>query len=319
MSRLDFGNHPEVIVGIATGDDAGVYLLREDLAIVNTVDFFTPVVDDPFTYGQIAAANALSDVYAMGGEPRTALNLVCWPQSGLPGEMLAEILRGAIAKAAEAGVAIVGGHSVADEEVKFGMAVTGVIDPRRVIRNVGARPGDALVLTKPLGTGVLMTTFKRAALPAGQYAAAVAAMAELNAAAARAMLRHDPHAATDITGFGLAGHGVKMADGSGVTLRIEESDLPLLPGVLELIREGMIPGGGRRNREFYGPRVAIADEVADEMAEVVFDPQTSGGLLIALDAANAEALVAELQRAGNAEARIIGRVVERTAFAIEVV
>lgn len=319
MSRLDFGHRPEVIVGIATGDDAGVYLLREDLAIVNTVDFFTPVVDDPFTYGQIAAANALSDVYAMGGEPRIALNLVCWPQAGLPAEMLAEILRGALAKAAEAGVAIVGGHSVADEEVKFGMAVTGVIDPRRVIRNVGARPGDALVLTKPLGTGILMTALKRDALPADQYAAAVAAMAELNAASARAMLRYDPHAATDITGFGLAGHGVKMADGSGVTLRLEESDLPLLPGVLELIRDGMIPGGGRRNREFYGPRVSIAEEVADEMAEVVFDPQTSGGLLIALDEADAEALTAELQRAGNADARIIGRVVEQGIFAIEIV
>jgi selenide,water dikinase len=308
-----------VLVGITTGDDAGVYLLREDLAIVNTVDFFTPVVDDPFTYGQIAAANALSDVYAMGGEPRTALNLVCWPQSGLPAEMLAEILRGALAKAAEAGVAIVGGHSVADEEVKFGMAVTGVIDPRRIIRNVGARPGDALVLTKPLGTGILMTAFKRDALPPEQYAAAVAAMGELNAAAARAMLRYEPHAATDITGFGLAGHAMKMADGSGVTLRIEESDLPLLPGALELIRDGMIPGGGRRNREFYGPRVSIADEVADEMAEIVFDPQTSGGLLIALSAAEAGALVADLQRAGNADARIIGQVLERGAFAMEIV
>ncbi len=308
-----------MLVGIATGDDAGVYLLRDDLAIVNTVDFFTPVVDDPFTYGQIAAANALSDVYAMGGEPRTALNLVCWPQSGLPAEMLAEILRGAIAKAAEAGVAIVGGHSVADEEVKFGMAVTGVIDPRRIIRNVGARPGDALVLTKPLGTGILMTAFKRDALPPEQYAAAVAAMAELNAASARAMLHYHPHAATDVTGFGLAGHAMKMADGSGVTLRIEESDLPLLPGVLELIREGMIPGGGRRNREFYGPHVSIADEVADEMAEVVFDPQTSGGLLIALAAEEAEALAAELQRAGNSDARVIGQVAERGAFAIEIV
>ncbi len=308
-----------MLVGIATGDDAGVYLLRDDLAIVNTVDFFTPVVDDPFTYGQIAAANALSDVYAMGGEPRTALNLVCWPQSGLPAGMLAEILRGALAKAAEAGVAIVGGHSVADEEVKFGMAVTGVIDPRRIIRNVGARPGDVLVLTKPLGTGILMTAFKRDMLPPEPYAAAVAAMSELNAAAARAMLRYEPHAATDVTGFGLAGHAIKMADGSGVTLRIEESDLPLLPGVLELIRAGMIPGGGRRNREFYGPRVSIADEVADEMAEVVFDPQTSGGLLIALSAEEAGALAADLQRAGNADARIIGRVVERGAFAMEIV
>jgi selenide,water dikinase len=296
-----------------------VFRLRDDLALVNTLDFFTPVVDDPFTYGQIAAANSLSDIYAMGGTPKTALNIVCWPQSGLPGEMLAEILRGGIDKAREAGVFVIGGHSVADEEVKYGMAVTGVIDPRRIIRNVGARPGDALLLSKPLGTGILMTAFKRSRLAVEHYTAAVRAMAELNAATACAMLKYDVHAATDITGFGVAGHGSRMADGSGVTLRIEESDLPLLPGVLELSREGMTPGGGRRNREFFGPRVWISDEVADEMAEVVFDPQTSGGLLLALAEADAYALLAELQLEGNAEATIIGRAIERDRFAIEVV
>jgi selenide,water dikinase len=307
-----------LLVGIKTGDDAGVYRLRDDLAIVNTVDFFTPVVDDPFTFGQIAAANALSDVYAMGGAPTTALNIVCWPQSGLPGEMLVDILRGGAEKAREAGVMVVGGHSVADDEVKYGMAITGVIDPRRIIRNVGARPGDALLLTKPLGTGILMTAFKRDALAPEHYAAAVRWMAELNAAAARAMLRYEVSAATDITGFGLAGHGVKMADGGGVTLLIEESDLPLMPGALELCRAGMIPGGGRRNREFFGPRVKIPEEVADEMAEIVFDPQTSGGLLIALPERDALSLLADLQRQGNGDAAIIGRVMERTAFAINV-
>jgi selenide,water dikinase len=308
-----------VLVGIATGDDAGVYLLRDDLAIVNTVDFFTPVVDDPFTYGQIAAANALSDIYAMGGTPKTALNIVCWPQTGLPGEMLGEILRGGSEKAREAGVAIVGGHSVADEEVKYGMAVTGVIDPRRIIRNVGARAGDALLLSKPIGTGVLMTALKRGKLPDDQYAAAVRWMCELNAATAGAMLKYEVHAATDITGFGLIGHASKMAEGSSVTLRIEESDLPLMAGALECCRAGMIPGGGKRNREFYGPRVRISDEVADEIGELVFDPQTSGGLFIALPENDAMKLLVDLQTAGNTDAAIVGRVVARGEFLIEIV
>jgi selenide,water dikinase len=308
-----------LLVGIATGDDAGVYRLRDDLAIVNTVDFFTPVVDDPFTYGQIAAANALSDVYAMGGEPKTALNLVCWPQSGLPSEMLRQVLRGGAEKAREAGVVIVGGHSVADEEVKYGMAVTGVIDPRRIVRNVGARQGDSLLLTKPLGTGILMTAFKRDKLAPDHYAAAVKAMTELNAGSARAMLKYDVHAATDITGFALAGHALQMAEGSGVTLRFEESDLPILPGVLEWCRAGMIPGGGKRNREYFGPQVKISDEVGDEMAEIVFDPQTSGGLLIALGEDDAQRLLADLQAEGNLEAEIIGRAVAPGEFPIEVV
>jgi selenide,water dikinase len=317
LSRLDFGSSPDLLVGISTGDDAGVFRLRDDLAVVSTIDFFTPVVDDPFTYGQIAAANSLSDVYAMGGTPQTALNVVCWPQSGLPGEMLAQVLRGGYEKAREAGVFIIGGHSVADEEVKYGMAVTGVIDPRRIVRNVGARPGDALLLSKPLGTGILMTAFKRDRLAIEYYTPAVRWMAELNATAAKAMLKYEVHAATDITGFGLAGHGTKMADGSDVTLLIEESDLPLLPGVLELSREGMIPGGGKRNREFFGPGVKVSEEVADEIAEIVFDPQTSGGLLISLAESEANSLLADLQKSGNTEAAIIGRVVQRGRFSIE--
>jgi selenide, water dikinase len=312
-------SHPDLLVGINTGDDAGVFRLSDELAIVNTVDFFTPVVDDPFTYGQISAANALSDVYAMGGVPRTALNIVCWPQSGMPGEMLAEIMRGGAEKAREAGVVIVGGHSVADEEVKFGMAITGVIDPRCIVRNVGALPGDALLLSKPLGTGILMTAFKRDCLPEDQYTAAVQSMIMLNAAAAAAMLKHNVHAATDITGFGLVGHAMKMAEGSGVTITFEESDLPLLPGVIELVREGMIPGGGKRNREFYESQVRIGDEVADELAEIAFDPQTSGGLLIAVPTNEATALLADLQASGHRDATIVGRVDKRGKFAIELV
>ena len=309
--------HPDLLVGIATGDDAGVFRLTDEVAIVNTVDFFTPVVDDPFTYGQIAAANALSDVYAMGGEPRTALNIVCWPQSGLPDEMLAQILSGGAAKAEEAGVVIVGGHSVFDDEVKYGMAVTGVIDPRRIFRNIGALAGDALVLSKPLGTGILMTAFKRDRLTSEQYAAAVKSMSELNAATARAMRKYDVHAATDVTGFGLVGHAMQMAEGSGVTLKFEESDLPLLPGAIEWCKAGMIPGGGKRNREFYGPRTRISAEVADEMAELAFDPQTSGGLLIALPESQALSLLADLQAQGNLDATIIGAVVPAGEFPIE--
>jgi len=306
-----------LLVGINTGDDAGVFRLSDDLAIVNTVDFFTPIVDDPFTFGQISATNALSDVYAMGGVPRTALNIVCWPQSGLPPEMLAEIMRGGAEKAREAGVVIVGGHSVADDEVKFGMAITGVIDPRRIVRNIGARPGDALILTKPLGTGITMTAFKRDALPEDQYLAAVQSMTKLNAAAASLMLKHDVHAATDVTGFGLVGHALKMAQGSDVTIVFEESDLPLLPGAIELARAGMIPGGGKRNREFYDAQVKIADEVADEMAEIAFDPQTSGGLLIALPERQSMALLAELHASDHRDAAIVGRVASRGDFALE--
>jgi selenide,water dikinase len=318
LARLDLGSHPDLLVGINTGDDAGVFRVRDDLAIVNTVDFFTPVVDDPFTYGQIAAANALSDIYAMGGTPLTALNIVCWPQTGLPGEMLAEILRGGTAKAREAGAMVVGGHSVADDEVKFGMAVTGIIDPRRIVRNVGARVGDALILSKPLGTGILMTAFKRDRLADEYYDEAVRWMTQLNAAAATAMLKYEVHAATDVTGFGLAGHSFKLADGSSVTLRIEESDLPIMSGALELCREGMIPGGGKRNREYYERHVKISDEVADEVGEILFDPQTSGGLLIAVPQRDARALLSDLHREGSTEAAIIGTVVPRGEFAIEV-
>jgi selenide,water dikinase len=296
-----------------------VYRVRDDLALVSTVDFFTPVVDDPFTYGQIAAANALSDVYAMGGRPMTALNIVCWPQSGLPREMLIEILRGGAEKAREANCLVVGGHSVADEEVKYGMAVTGMIDPGRVIRNVGARPGDALLLTKGLGTGVLMTAFKRDHLAPEYYEPAVRSMARLNASASAAMLKHDVHAATDITGYGLVGHALQMAKGSGVTIVFEESDLPLLPGALECCRAGMVPGGGIRNRDFFGPHVRISEEVSQDMVTLVFDPQTSGGLLIAVPESESLALLAELHRAGDADSAIVGRVVKAADCPIELV
>jgi selenide,water dikinase len=319
LAGFEVTTDPNLLVGISTGDDAGVYRINDDLAIVSTVDFFTPVVDDPFTYGQIAAANAMSDVYAMGGRPITALNVVCWPQSGLPREMLNEILRGGSQKAKEGGVLVVGGHSVGDEEVKYGMAITGVIDPKRVIRNVGAKVGDALVLTKPLGTGTLLTAFKRDRLAREHYDSAVATMLQLNARAAEVMLKYQVHAATDITGFGLTGHASKMADGSGVTIVFEESDLPLLPGAIECCRDGFIPGGATRNRDFYGPRVKTSEEVSDEMSAMAFDPQTSGGLLIAVPADDATSMVAELHRAGVSEACVVGRVTDPSGFAIELV
>lgn len=306
-----------MLVGISTGDDAGVFRLRDDLAIVSTVDFFTPVVDDPYTYGQISAANALSDVYAMGGRPVSALNIVCWPQTGLPREMLTEVLRGGSEKAREAGVVVVGGHSVADEEVKFGMAVTGVIDPRRIVRNVGAQVGDALLLTKALGTGVLMTAFKRDALNPEHYTSAVNSMVQLNAGAAAIMLNHEVHAATDVTGFGLLGHAFKMADCSNITLVFEESDLPLLQGALEQVRAGMIPGGGTRNREYYAPHVKVSDEVSEEMVALAFDPQTSGGLLISVPESQSVAMLAELHKAECTDAAIVGRVEPRGDLPLE--
>jgi selenide, water dikinase len=319
LGQLKLAGHPDLLVGISTGDDAGVFRLTPDLALVNTVDFFTPVVDDPFTFGQVSAANAMSDIYAMGGTPRTALNIVCWPQTGLPSSMLAEILRGGAEKAQEAGAVVVGGHSVADEEVKYGMAVTGVINPKRIVRNVGAKAGDRLLLSKALGTGVLMTAFKRDRLREEFYAAAVKSMVTLNAAASAAMLKYQVHAATDITGFGLVGHAMGMARGSGVTLVFDESDLPLLPGALDMCRAGMIPGGGQRNREFYQPNTGIGEEMSDPMADLAFDPQTSGGLLIALPEADAIALLADLQRTGNLDAALVGRVEEQGEHAVELI
>jgi selenide,water dikinase len=255
----------------------------------------------------------------MGGRPITALNIVCWPQAGLPAEELAEILRGGSDKAREAGVVVVGGHSVADEEVKFGMAVSGVIDPHCIIRNVGARPDDVLLLTKALGTGALITAFKRDALSQEHYTAAVNSMKQLNADAAAVMLKYDVHAATDITGFGLTGHAFKMAEGSGVTMVFEQSCLPLLPGALENLRAGMIPGVAKRNREYYGPHVKISNEVSQEMIALAFDPQTSGGLLIAVPASESTKMLAELHHARCIDAAIVGHVAERRELPLELV
>lgn len=296
-------------MGFETSDDAGVFRLREDLAIINTVDFFTPVVDDPYTYGQISAANSLSDVYAMGGEPKTAMNIVCFPQNGVDKEILRDILLGGADKAEEAGVVVVGGHSVADDEIKYGMAITGVIDPRRIRRNVGVENGDLLILTKPLGTGILTTALKKGHLLDEEYSAVVTAMSRLNAKAAEVMQHYSVHACTDVTGFSLMGHSCEMATGSNVTLRIHTSALPVLPGALRLALEGYITGGCKRNRTYLANKVFVHQQVEQSLNEIVFDPQTSGGLLIAVPEREAKELARNLLSEGVLEAAIIGEAV----------
>jgi selenide,water dikinase len=262
-------------VGFETADDAGVYKLSETCALVQTVDFFTPIVDDPFTFGQVAAANALSDVYAMGGKPLTALSVLCYPGKGDLDDLKA-ILAGGFAKMEEAGCAVVGGHSVNDDEIKFGFAVTGVVDPTRVWTNAGARPGDVLALTKPLGTGVVATALKRGIARPEDVEAAIASMLELNRVECAA------HGCTDITGFGLLGHAREMALASGVTLEIDSRALRLLPGALEYAAAGAQPGGLGNNRDFASCAVKVAEGILPEVEALMYDPQTSGGLLLAL-------------------------------------
>ena len=306
--------HADLLVGTSTADDAGVFRIAPDLALVQTVDFFTPIVDDAFQFGAIAAANALSDVYAMGGEPKTALNVACFPQNGVPFEVLTDILRGGLAKAEEAGVVVVGGHTVIDEEIKFGMAVTGLVHPDRILRNVGARPGDALVLTKALGTGIVATALKRGAGSPAEQAAAIESMAALNAAAARVLRGFEVHACTDVTGFGLLGHGYEMAHGSGVRLALVAERLPLLPGARALAAAGHLTGGCKRNREWLADKVEVAAAVPADLAEIAWDPQTSGGLLAAVPAATAPRLL-DAFRAAGVRAATIGAVEARSSGA----
>ena len=299
-------HHPNLIVGTETSDDAGVFRLRDDLAIVNTVDFFTPIVDDPYTFGQIAAANALSDVYAMGGEPRTALNIVGFPRGRLDLGVLTDIIRGGSERVRAAGAVVIGGHSIIDEELKYGMAVTGVIHPDRIIRNSGVRPGDALVLTKPLGTGIIATGLKRRKASAASVRAAVRSMIALNDVASAVMRAVPAHACSDVTGFGLLGHAYEMASGSGVTIVLEARALPLLPGARRLARQGCLTGGCRRNREYLDNKTSIDRSIPRDLVEVALDPQTSGGLLIAVAADQADALVDELRAKGIDTSRRVG-------------
>ena len=295
-----------MLVGTETSDDAGVYRLRPDLAIVNTVDFFTPIVDDPYIFGQISAANSLSDVYAMGGEPKTCMNIVCFPKGKMDIEILGEILKGGAEKVKESGAVVIGGHSIIDEEIKFGMAVTGVIHPDKILRNVGVQEGDALILTKPLGTGIITTALKKGKASEESVNEAVKSMTTLNAAASQVAFKHPIHACSDVTGFGILGHCLEMAKGSGVTLVIESAKMPLLRGAPRLAEKGYITGGCKRNREYLNDKMAIDKSIREGLVEVALDPQTSGGLLLATSKRHAPKLLDDLHAAGITQATEIG-------------
>jgi selenide,water dikinase len=301
---------PRLLVGSASGDDAAVFALRPDLALVQTVDFFTPIVDDPFDFGRIAAANALSDVYAMGGSPLTALNLVAFPLERLGGEILLLILQGGLAVAEAAGCVIVGGHSIDDAEPKYGLAVTGTVDPAAMLTNASARSGDALVLTKPLGAGAITTASKRGAAQPAELAAAVTVMVELNAEASRQAMGAGAHAATDVTGFGLLGHLHTMARESGLAAEIAAEHVPALAGALTLLGDGVgVSGGGLRNRDYVASFTRFAADVTEPRRRLLCDPTTSGGLLLSI----------EPERAGELDGPVIGRMLAGEPGAISVV
>jgi selenide,water dikinase len=292
-------------------EDAGVYKLRHDLAIIQTVDFFTPIVDDPYTFGQIAVVNALSDVYAKGGRPLTAMNIVCFPVKTMDMSILREILTGGLHKMREAGVVLVGGHSVEDNELKYGLSVTGVIHPDRVVLNQGAKAGDKLILTKPLGTGIISTALKGGEASEQAVTKSVSSMTTLNKRASELMLTVDVHACTDVTGFGLLGHACEMIEGTDVGMIIHSDKVPCLPEAKEYADMGIVPGGTARNRDFRLKMVDTGKNVSKVMADILFDPQTSGGLLMSVPTADAEPLIKRMRRAGIKSASIIGEAVAK--------
>lgn len=326
LRRLPKQTDPNVLVGFDTNDDAGIYQVSPDIALVQTVDFFTPIADDPFTFGQIAAANSLSDVYAMGGRPVTALSILAFPERG-DTEILEAIVSGGLSKMREAGCSVVGGHSIRDEEIKFGYAVTGLVHPAKFWKNVGARPGDALIFTKPLGTGVIITALKRGAAPEGAVSAALDSMTRLNRDASEALIESiQPdaiHAVTDVTGFGLLGHAREMALGhpaagiSPVSFDIDHAAIEYLPGAIEAARACNESGGLVNNRAFIGDCVEFDAAVPEEFRRLLFDPQTSGGLLIALPPEASERASASLRQRGIAACQI-GRVVEKRSPLIRI-
>jgi selenide,water dikinase len=301
---------PELLVGNETSDDAGVYRLTDSIALIQTVDYFTPIVDDPYMFGQITAANALSDVYAMGGEPKTVLNIVGFPIKKLGVEILSDILRGAADKVKEAGAITVGGHSIDDQEPKFGLSVTGIVHPDKVWRNVGAKPGDVLVLTKPIGVGIITTGIKRRVVTPLQEQIVTETMAMLNKTAAETLTNYHPHAVTDVTGFGLLGHGSEMARGSGVSFEFTFTQVPILEGAIELAKNGVVPGGSMSNHKWLNDDVSYEDILHEEQL-VLCDAITSGGLLVSLSEEEASKYVDRLQTNGLASAAIIGRVTEK--------
>ncbi len=304
---------PNVLVGFETSDDAGVYRLNADQALITTADFITPPVDDPFLFGQVAAANALSDVYAMGGRPLTCINLAGFPADKLAPDTLKNIIAGALSKITEAGAVMIGGHTTEDQEPKFGLAVTGVVHPDRIWRNSGAKAGDRLVLTKPIGSGVLFNANLKKWVSSEAMAACLEVITALNKTAAEVLQGYEISGATDITGFGLAGHCLEMARGSGVTLEIELAAVPVMAEALEMYRRGMTTGANRANRQLAGGHIRFDNVLPDWQQEIVMDPQTSGGLLAAVRADQAAALLADLHRHGVDAARLIGWVKPRSA------
>ncbi len=302
---------PNLIRGVASMDDAGVYKLTDDLAIIETIDFFTPIVDDPYLFGQIAVANALSDVYAMGGKPLTAMNIVCFPTKLLDISVLRDILRGGQDKLREAGVALVGGHSIDDTELKYGLSVTGIIHPKRLVINSGAKVGDKLILTKPLGVGIISTALKAGVAAEETVTKITKCMATLNDKASELMQEVGVHACTDITGFGFLGHACQLAQNSKVGIKIRLASLSFFPEAGEFAKQGLCPEGLHRNREFYSSAARISSDIPAHLQDILFDPQTSGGLLICLGSKKAELLLEKLHRAGVGDAAIIGEVVTK--------
>jgi selenide, water dikinase len=299
-------------------EDAGVYKISEDIALVQTVDFFTPVVDDPFTFGQIAAANSLSDVYAMGGKPLTAMNIMCFPVQTMDISVMREILQGGIEKMREAGVVLVGGHSVDDRELKYGLSVTGTIDPHQVLRKEDARPGDKLVLTKPLGTGIISTALKGEMAGREAVDRIIQSMSALNKQASETMRRVGVHACTDITGFGLIGHAAEMIEGTSVGMVIYAGSVPVFAEAQGLAAQGLVPGGLHRNREYRRSIVDLSAGVSQFQAEILYDPQTSGGLLIAVSPDKAAVLLEQLHGSGVTAAAIIGEITDSQPGRIKV-
>jgi len=310
LRELDLPTSPDVLVGPETLDDAGIYRIAGDRCLVQTVDFFPPVARDPYVYGQIAAANSLSDVYAMGGTPLTALAIVCFPASQLAPEVLREITRGAVDKLREAGAVLLGGHSIVDAQPKYGLAVTGTVAPGRIMDNAHALPGDVLVLTKPLGTGATIMAAKAGLASQEQEDAANQSMAALNAEASRLARRHGAHACTDVTGFGLLGHAMQMAGASDVGLELWFEPIPKLDGALGFANMGLLSAATYSNRKYVGDAVEFADDLELAEQDLLFDPQTSGGLLIACPETEAEALLREAQRTALTAAAVVGRVCE---------
>lgn len=306
---MELPTDPNLIVGLDQADDAGVYKISDELALIQTVDFFTPIVDDPYWFGQIAAANALSDVYAMGGEPKTAMNLVAFPVKDMDLDILRQVLKGGLDKMREAGVVLVGGHSVEDKELKYGLSVTGFVHPDRVLTNKNIQPGDQLILTKPLGTGIINTAVKGNLASAEIIEQVTRIMAALNKLPGEVMKNYPVHACTDITGFGLLGHLAEMIEGSNLSIRLQAGHIPIIPETRDYAAMGMIPGGAYKNREFREHMVEFSSDVDRVTQDILFDPQTSGGLLISLAPDHAPSLLENLKSKGIRDAAIIGEVI----------